>query len=598
MSHLSLPRIHFRGNIFINVGTGNNDDTLISPAVDGDKVKVLLQSGMTDDSFRKDMEQFPHYVRGGWNYYGDNDCYFSRATVTSVQLEYGKPITHPEDDPVIGAGVFLNDAIMVDLNSQGFNGVQIFADEFMIRGKNLLCRGQPTPSYSRWTSYYRNSGFPQSPAIGGTIFQASIPNDKVFDFEVGSSEALAKLKRASRDANGLTVRMCVHCVRIQLSDEDMAAKFHEGKKWENPAIGFVTGTIGPWHKGELASVTLDRLLLYRDDKGNSFNYPDPPRIDLRLGSAIASVNKINRVVSLDLVNAFPEDDILLNKHDCGNVTLYVNEGEVSHAVGPVPYDKATYEATSGVVDIPYNSDVEAALDAGLLSLKSDKIDGPLLLETPHMIDSDHRCVYMHKGESRGFTLHARHLGAAQGQPMDAEITCVTEAHPIIFYAERAGYKIKLDDVVKLLGPPKLSITPGKPVTFLLEAQKPGSAMIYCRPVGEHGEQPDPGADFFINVRVLPNENYDHIPDEELTFAFIYQEVLQYYHLMHPGMSKVYDLSDTENWTPKRVEMLLERLRPELKDRYGYMPRTRDLSDGKRRLLERWCHAVIKKNGSK
>ncbi len=57
------------------------------------------------------------------------------------------------------------------------------------------------------------------------------------------------------------------------------------------------------------------------------------------------------------------------------------------------------------------------------------------------------------------------------------------------------------------------------------------------------------------------------------------------------MGQVLDLSD-EQVVTAAAETLLRRTEPGDWQRTRYMPRTRDLSAGKRRLLERWCRKVL------
>jgi hypothetical protein len=103
-------------------------------------------------------------------------------------------------------------------------------------------------------------------------------------------------------------------------------------------------------------------------------------------------------------------------------------------------------------------------------------------------------------------------------------------------------------------------------------------------------QLDTARDPYVSVRVLPADDYAHVGDDELTFGLVYKEVLRYYHLLHPAMSRVLDLSDERVMTAV-AGTLLQRTDPAAWLGARYMPRTRDLSAGKRRLLERWCRKV-------
>jgi hypothetical protein len=64
-------------------------------------------------------------------------------------------------------------------------------------------------------------------------------------------------------------------------------------------------------------------------------------------------------------------------------------------------------------------------------------------------------------------------------------------------------------------------------------------------------------------------------------------VLRYFHLLYPAMSRIVNWAD-EDAVRLRASGILARTAGELWDHFGYMPRTRELSDGKRKLLARWC----------
>jgi hypothetical protein len=104
-------------------------------------------------------------------------------------------------------------------------------------------------------------------------------------------------------------------------------------------------------------------------------------------------------------------------------------------------------------------------------------------------------------------------------------------------------------------------------------------------------------EFYFELRMLPFDDYSKVADEDLTFDFIYQEILRYYHLIFPAMSKRLDMSDATIWnTPTAARYVLRMSDPELWEHFHYMPRTRDLSNCRRELLRRFCHKVLKSHG--
>ena len=67
---------------------------------------------------------------------------------------------------------------------------------------------------------------------------------------------------------------------------------------------------------------------------------------------------------------------------------------------------------------------------------------------------------------------------------------------------------------------------------------------------------------------------------------IYREVLRNYYLLYPAMSKVVPLNDAKKWeNPAMAGNLLQRAQISLWNQSPYMPRTRDLSQSRRTLLQ-------------
>jgi hypothetical protein len=104
--------------------------------------------------------------------------------------------------------------------------------------------------------------------------------------------------------------------------------------------------------------------------------------------------------------------------------------------------------------------------------------------------------------------------------------------------------------------------------------------------------------FFVSVRTLPfdDELEAQTPDSALTWNFIYANVLRIFDLLNPVMSSPeigLPLNDRSIWTqPQMARMLKDVTSPEKFESFGYMPVTRALSAGKRKLLHRWCDLVI------
>jgi len=97
---------------------------------------------------------------------------------------------------------------------------------------------------------------------------------------------------------------------------------------------------------------------------------------------------------------------------------------------------------------------------------------------------------------------------------------------------------------------------------------------------------------FVHVRVLPSDaDLDAIPDDQVTWDLVYDKVLRYYYRMYPTMDAHLPLNDRAA-CERAAQMLLLLTDTSAWDSTLYMPITRELSDGKRRLLHRWCNRVL------
>ena len=105
----------------------------------------------------------------------------------------------------------------------------------------------------------------------------------------------------------------------------------------------------------------------------------------------------------------------------------------------------------------------------------------------------------------------------------------------------------------------------------------------------------------ISVRILPNnEDFSRYyvdpaaeepaGNELLTFDVLYRKVLRTYYVLYPAMNKVFALND-EQKVAEYAQAILDRTELSLWMTTSYMPRTRDMSASRRRLLRAWCRKV-------
>jgi hypothetical protein len=631
MSHLSRPRIHFQGELFANVTTANNDD-VIQDLVDVASVTVrnpkeifnqaiqkrLVEEGISssleaasddkntfqintiiDDEFRQRASRDPKTgtVRAaGWNYCGDARCWFENVTVTGVELPGLPLITKKfnDSDPLIGAAVNLNEAIMVDVDPEGILSTQIFCHQFRIsHGDSLLFEGNPAPFYARWHYSWRNLAFLESFKGASAVWQAGIPGNTLC-FGKTESDLLRALAVEMPKWQGLFVRFCTYFFTRPDEPND---------KGNYAAYGRILGTIGPWYNDEMASVTTGRLL-YPVGRLSHNGRP------FKLGPAVAKIDETNKqdpVIVLDLITTFPERDRTLEKIDCGEVSLqlqYSQQGRVhTETLGePISYHRQAYEKRGGIVEVKCPQELKRFLPEGRLQLFFNEAGHCKLVEVDLAVETDERGIYLQKGDDKGKTIEFRVFrkgkttNEAIAIKLEQYVTTNFKGNPPI-PAEPAPSILHIVDMIPNKEKPyEISVDSDGKACLTLKPKKAGTCIIRFVPTEQPGGQFNLtfGTSFFLNVRVLPEDNYEN--DErfekgkKLEFKDIYNEILRYYHLLYPGVGHSFKF-DNEEQVRDHAKEIIERIS---KDPHSakYMPITRELSKGKRELLERWCAQVI------
>ena len=108
------------------------------------------------------------------------------------------------------------------------------------------------------------------------------------------------------------------------------------------------------------------------------------------------------------------------------------------------------------------------------------------------------------------------------------------------------------------------------------------------------------------MRILPNDEDfsqyyvdptapEPVGNSSLTFDVVYAKVLRTYYLLYPAMNKRIKLNDVTKVAP-RANDILNVTDPSLWMSVHYMPRTRDMSQSRRTLLQAWCRKVIAEEG--
>jgi hypothetical protein len=239
------------------------------------------------------------------------------------------------------------------------------------------------------------------------------------------------------------------------------------------------------------------------------------------------------------------------------------------------------------------------------------------------VSTDDQCLYLNEGESLTYQIQVFY----KGRPVSNRKLAITTSQYQFVYAPPAAGSLPartfqpLDNstgsefVVSI--PPKQpgsrarrsKSTAANPrvyyttdnngmITLTVKGLQRGAAVVRYQLDGDDfdpnmGSTTPPlryayfGFTFYNNFRVLPDDNYDNIPDHQITWDFVYQEVIQYFYLLYPGMFAILAFQN-EDVARQNASLIRQMVSKRTWDSTSYMPVSRDLSDGKRKLLQRWC----------
>ena len=645
MSYLSLPRIHFCGRLAVSTPTANNNnyDLVLDPEnVD----QFDPYKSMTDEAFRLLMRQlvvkdlsFMHMgdqevLNANWDYDGDNSLWVEDVVVTAVDGPDGRRLTTQAEDPLVGLPIdVLGDsfgdgtrpAIIVDNDPTSDLTSQVFLAKFALGGDALGLTAASNPSgylprtYSRWLYITRNLGvFPD--ACFSAIWQLALPKANLTFAGAERSPTLAALAKQAAPAIGLQARFCTYYFERKYTDQELQDFFKNGKYPPNRSRGIILGTIGQWNEGELGTAPSGRILY---PPITPMDYPlGKMTTKFTLGPAAAQVDAERGVVTLDLITAFPEMNEApdssnvkpeqLIKMDLGTATLQVvsADGKTTTTIGTVPYDTATYVAGAGLVELPITTAQQALAATGLLQITADKATvSPVLLERAVTAETDDRAVYLAVGETTSILLRVFERGGAPTGPIAVSVQqyrakeVLGDTKSPMPGLPMKQYILAPDDVKPFvaLDPAAAMVGADGTLTLQMTGLEPGLGMLrfLTGPASENFPPPLNVLDqqswfryFVCNVRVLPNDaELDAIPDAQVTWELVYDKVLRYYYRMYPTMDLHMRLNDKDALAT-RANMIQMMIDASAWPSTLYMPVTRELSNGKRRLLQRWCARVL------
>lgn len=673
MSVFSFPRLHVKGLLTINVGTGNNDDYSGSlyngqPLRLADSIFVQpITFGMDDATFvpwaqksqpvtkaptPKAAPEFmnkgtgaaaqQYLIPGEWNYYGDMGLTMRDVKVISVQTG---PAKFDPNHPFLGAQISFNNrpdstgrstGMLIDVNPEGVPCSQVFADFLTLAGADgkAIFSGKPSKAVTRWINFQRNTRL-RGPNGAAAYFHCVVPikelqGQPIVQFmSTPGSPPLAGIVFRYYMYRSLQV---INVFKYNDADwrariEAIYAKGQSGKAnytdYINPTYVQLCGTIAPWYAGEMQSVATGRMLSPTD---KTIPIPPPPPGEsggngpnFNLAPAVLQVNTSLKTVSVDFIGTFPDQYQKSNpdpynpfqtdnnpKMNFGSVTLKLRVGGQDKLQQPIPYANTGQGDRQGwLFDVPLSGVTPEQLQQGQFILASDQY-GDLLAETDFLIASDQSNIF---GEQNGPPNLFMNEGPPEGPATirvfqkGQELTA-TNCPPITVwqYAQVPNQQQPKFTATKIMS----NYKPGQPLQ--INTSQPGVFLFTFNmsntPPADNAADLDLMNAPMINLRMLPNnkdysqyykdpKSHEPIGNDKLTFQVIYQEVLRNYYLLYPGMNAVIPLNDPQQWEDAEMAgRLWQHTQKSWWNQYGYMPRSRDLSESRRTLLHAWARKYL------
>ena len=579
MSVLEIPRIYFKGEIAWDPVTTNNYPVNQAPAAyDEDDCESFLNKGYVGSAnvagFRR--AAIDEVVSAGnWNPQGTYRSPMFNTSISGVDTGGGLDT----GDPFVSAPVNFT-GMLVDTEPYGAYSSQLFFDDmsFGIAGGCRIFGTRVQRFSDRYINFHANPNNNMIAGVASVMWQNCFPKDLGLQIDAHESKALQALLSCMDESDilGVMVRFCTYrtvyydnpSLTNQTATVDGRAvqlKLNAGGFQPNPARSLLVGTVGLWRRDEPVHEPADRALL---TTGMPISVSTDPKINKAFsGTAWARVGQDR--ITLDLSNCIPAADRATEKVDLGDLTLTAADPAPAVAiltVATIPlsqYDRAAYDATSGILDIPI--DAALAQRLGKLDLGLTCSAGKLLAEVPLRAIPGDPNLYINQGD----TAQTRVQVLDRGVPAGAGVT-VTMSE---LGATQPTAMTQITDAAGSVTFPLQGPT-GKVVGLVFQ---PGNSPVLPVTTGAF----DPQIYTYMYLRILPADTA--IAAMDPSWANVHNWVLSNWEAMAPCMDNWLRLGDEQQvlaYAP-----LIKRLTdPANFESFRFMPVTRDLTPGQRTLL--------------
>lgn len=581
MSILEFPRAYFRGEVAWDPVTTNNYPTGQAPAsydetnCDSTLLTSRVMNASQVSKFRTAaIDEVA--VAGNWNPDGSYRCPFYDTFVTGVDLGNGLDTTDAfARAPVIFTGM------LVDCEPYGAFSSQLFFDDmsFGIRGGCRIYGKRVVRFNDRFINFQANPSNNIIAGVASVMWQTVFAKNQGLQIDPFDSAVLQRFQADMDDPDvlGVMVRFVtyrtVYYNDLNLSNgpstrppaQALQAMLREGGFQPNLARSKLVGTVGLWRRRDAITEASDRALIatFATVPGQ----PSPANNGPVVATAFARTT--SKGLALDFSNTIPCSDRQTEKFNLGTLTITAADPPPAVAVAQIAtidfshYDRAAYEATSGIIDVPLSPELTAQLANLNLSISGG--DGTVYLQedvlraVPTVAN-----LYMDQGQNANLVVQVYERGKMAGSGIAVTMSDMNSS-------QSSGWRL-------------LTNANGQ-VSFALSGSVPGiTGWVFQtgdQPILPVGNAFTPLNFPYMYQRVLPAD--DNIAALPPTWENTYNNVLANWHAMAPCMDNWLRLGDEQQ--VRAYGPLIKRLTdPSNFELFRYMPVTRDLTAGQRTLL--------------
>jgi len=579
MSILEFPRVYFRGEVAWDPVTTNNYLVGQAPAAydeigcDSTLNSARVLSAAQVAGFRQAAINEVGSA-GNWNPGGSYRCPFYNTYISGVDLGLGLDRTDAFATAPVGFT-----GMLVDCEPYGAFSSQLFFDDmsFGIQGGCRIYGKRIMRFNDRFVNFSANPSNNMIAGVASVMWQTGFAKDQGLQIDAFDSNVLQQLQTSMADPDvlGVMVRFVTYRT-VYYNDASLTntssgpaatalqAQLNAGGFQPNPARSLLVGTVGLWRRGEVMTEASERALI-----ATMATVPGQKPPTAR-GPVVATAfaRATSKGIALDFSNTIPCSNRATDKFDLGTLTLTAADPPPAVAIATIAtidfskYDRAAFEATSGIIDIPLDSGTInqlAGMNLAITAGGATYLQEDVLRAIPMLPN-----IYLNQGDSANLVVqvYERGVPASAGVTVTMSDMNATQANGVSLKTNSAGQ-----------------------VSFPLQSTT-SEIIGWVFQTGENPTLPVGNAFTPLNFtytyqRVLPAES--DIAQLPPSWSNAYTYVLANWESMAPCMDNWLRLGD-EQQVRSYASIIKTLTDPVNFENFRFMPVTRDMSNGQRTLL--------------